>query len=137
MGMQLVNGSPVYWDGQLQMGLWLRTVHRALGAHELAQGFWQRWFTQARVCSQSELVEHSGLQLGGWPKYPWAQEQEACEPNSRHTLFGPQGDGEHGLGSSAGSEVGCNDFFSLEFFHSLVGGFAGCVFNIRGKMDEE
>ena len=40
---------------------------------------------------------HSGLQVGGAPKYPATQEQTGCPLISRQILFGPHGVGEHGL----------------------------------------
>lgn len=45
----------------------------------------------------SELTVHSGLQLGGLPKYVGKQEQTAWPLISRQALFGPHGDGIHGL----------------------------------------
>lgn len=94
---QLTNGSPVNRSGQLQIGLWFRTVQRALSPHELSQGFTHFMFTQARVCSQSVLTVHSALQPGGRPMKPGSQEQEACWPKTRHKLLGPQGEGSQGL----------------------------------------
>lgn len=49
----------------------------------------------------SELTVHSGRQPGGLPKYPGKQEQTETSPLDLHWLFGPHGDGIHGLlGSS-------------------------------------
>lgn len=97
IGKQLTNGSPEYWTGQLQIGLWFRTTHNALCPQVLSHGFWHFWFTQALLCSQSEFTKHSGLQLGGIPKYPGRQVQEACSLNSRQMLLGPQGEGSQGF----------------------------------------
>lgn len=47
--------------------------------------------------AHSELVTHSGLQVGGLPMYPTAHEQTAWPLISLHWLFGPQGDGLHGF----------------------------------------
>lgn len=40
---------------------------------------------------------HSGLHKGGAPKYPEIQEHTATLFTCLHWLFGPQGDGAHGL----------------------------------------
>lgn len=42
---------------------------------------------------QSELIVHSGLQLGGLPMYEGKQEQTATLLRFRHCELGPQGDG--------------------------------------------
>lgn len=52
---------------------------------------------QAKLRGHSELVKHSGLQLGGLPMKPIAHEQTACLLISWHLLLGPQGDGTHGF----------------------------------------
>lgn len=45
---------------------------------------------------QSELIMHSGLQVGGEPmKLAW-QEHTACSLTTLHWLLGPQGDGLQG-----------------------------------------
>lgn len=54
----------------------------------------------------SELVVHSGLQVGGFPEYPGMHEQTATLFISRHWLFGPQGLGLQGLdGKGAAKKI--------------------------------
>ena len=65
--LQAENGSPIYPVGQLQIGLWFTTSHLALIPHTPTQGLTHRWFIHARDCWQSELLTHSGRQLGGAP----------------------------------------------------------------------
>lgn len=50
---------------------------------------------------------HSGLQVGGLPRYPLTHEQTAWLFVMRHSLFGPQGEGTHGLagGTSGGTKI--------------------------------
>lgn len=64
---QRTNGSPVYRDGQLHIGLWLTTLHLALTPHVPGHGSWHFWFEQALFCKQSELTVHSGRHVGGLP----------------------------------------------------------------------
>lgn len=52
---------------------------------------------QALLRGQSEFTAHSGLQAGGTPRNPTLQEQAARSFAILHSLFGPQGDGSHGL----------------------------------------
>jgi len=52
---------------------------------------------QASFFGQSELITHSGLQVGGAPTNPFMQLHTACILFCRHWLFGPHGDGLHGL----------------------------------------
>lgn len=54
------------------------------------------WLIQALSLEHSALVTHSGLQLGGLPKYDGRQEQTACPFSSLHWLLGPHGEGWHG-----------------------------------------
>lgn len=63
------------------------------------------WLTHAWLKRQSVLVTHSGRHDGGEPMYPTTQEQIAWLLNSRQMLFGPQGDGRHGLGAETGAEI--------------------------------
>lgn len=67
IGMQRVNGSPVNWFGQLQIGLWLITLHLALIPQVPGQGSMHFWFIHAFVSTHSELTTHSGRHLGGLP----------------------------------------------------------------------
>lgn len=50
---------------------------------------------------QSSFIVHSGLQLGGLPKYPGEHEQDACPPALRHKALRPHGFGTHGSLSSS------------------------------------
>jgi hypothetical protein len=43
------------------------------------------------------LLVHSGLQFGGEPKNSGRQEQDGKSSVTRHSEFGPQGDGKQGL----------------------------------------
>lgn len=52
---------------------------------------------QAREGAQSVLWIHSGRQLGGFPIKPPRQAQLAWPFASLHKLFGPHGEGSHGL----------------------------------------
>lgn len=82
--------------GQTQLGVWLSTRHSAPDPHRPGQGSLQRWLMQAWLVGHSELVRHSGLQLGGLPVYSGRQVHEGLSPTTRHSEYGPQGDGEHG-----------------------------------------
>ena len=53
---------------------------------------------QALFGGHSELMTHSGLQLGGGPIYPGTQEQASWPFKTWHTAFAPHGDGWHGIG---------------------------------------
>lgn len=94
--MHCTNGSPVKSTLHVQIGEWLRTSHFALIPHVFGHGSEHFIFIQARLDEHSELTTHSGRQFGTFPVYPAKQEQTACRFGpSRHTLFGPHGDGEH------------------------------------------
>lgn len=75
--------------------MWLTTWQLAARPHVPGHGSIHFWFTQAWLRGHSELITHSGLQVGGAPIYPRTQEQTAWPFISRHTLFGPQGLGTH------------------------------------------
>jgi hypothetical protein len=60
-------GTPVNPGKQLHMGLWLMALHSAFSPHWSLHGLTHFWFSQALSCGQSELISHSGLQLGGDP----------------------------------------------------------------------
>lgn len=96
IGWHLEKGSPVRPGGQLQIGLWLMTMHWALSPHVPGQGSVQRWLIQASFGAHSELTTHSGRHDGGLPIYPKIHEQTAWPLNSLHWLFGPHGDGLQG-----------------------------------------
>lgn len=108
----LMKGSPVYLSGQLHMGLWLTTWQRALMPQVPGQGSIHFWLTQAWFWAQSELVTHSGRQLGGLPKYPGTQEQTAWPLTTRHALLGPQGLGLQGL-VGFGTKEKCTYMYSV------------------------
>lgn len=84
-------------DWQEQMGLWLTTWHWAFKPHVPRQGSMHFWLTQAFWSEHSELVTHSGLQVGGLPIKPGTQEHTAWLLISLHWLLGPQGEGLHGF----------------------------------------
>lgn len=97
MGVHLKNGSPVCFDGQLHIGLWLTTWHIAPIPHVPGQGLIHFWLTHAWVSEHSALDTHSGLHVGGLPINPCIQEQTAWLFTTRHWLLGPQGDNWQGL----------------------------------------
>lgn len=61
------------------------------------QGSRHFWLVHASFLGQSELITHSGLQVGGAPTNPLMQLHTACMLFCLHWLFGPHGDGLHGL----------------------------------------
>lgn len=58
---------------------------------------------QANWLGHSELLTHSGLQFGGEPMKPKRQEHDGESPDTRHSAFGPHGDGWHGFAGTTGS----------------------------------
>lgn len=96
-GTHLINGSPVYLGGQMQIGLCLTTLHFASTPHDPTQGSIHFWLLHALLSGQSELTTHSGLHRGGLPRYPATHEHTACPFISLHWLLGPHGDGIHGF----------------------------------------
>lgn len=80
------------------------TWHLAFIPQILGHGFRHFWLEQAWFKSQSELIVHSGLHNGGAPKYPAMHEHTATPFICLHWLFGPHGDGAHGLTISIGAE---------------------------------
>lgn len=93
----LINGSPVNEGGHEHIGLWLITSHTAATPQAPIQGSTHFWFWQASFKEHSRLTTHSGLQVGGLLRYPGRHEQTACPCDCWHWLFGPHGDGLHGL----------------------------------------
>lgn len=92
---------------QLQIGLWLTVRHLAFRPHVPGHGSTHRWFTHDLSREHSELIIHSGRQFGGAPIQLFWQEQTAWSFTTRQMLYGPHGDGRHGLtGSSFGSNTG-------------------------------
>ncbi len=79
------------------MGRWWITSQRALIPQVPGQGSLHLNLWQALFVGHSALTTHSGLQSGGAPWYSGKQEQTACPFLSTHLLFGPQGEGLHGL----------------------------------------
>lgn len=79
------------------MGMWLIMLHNACIPQDPGQGFIHFSRMHAKLLEHSGLIEHSGLQLGGLPIYPLKHEQDGNSPIFRHSLFGPHGDGKHGL----------------------------------------
>ena len=47
----------------------------------------------AKLLGHSELLTHSGRQLGGEPIYSFKHEQDGESPTGRHSELGPHGDG--------------------------------------------
>lgn len=87
-----------------QIGIWLRTLHTADTPHEPGHGSKHFELMHARSLWQSACIVHSGRQLGGLPINEGKHEQDGEFPISRHSEFGPQGDGTHGfLTSGTGS----------------------------------
>ena len=62
---------------QLQMGLWFITWQFAFSPQVPGHGSIHFWFTQAWLRGHSELVTHSGRQVGGLPINPGTQEHTA------------------------------------------------------------
>lgn len=67
LGKQLLKGSPVSPLGQLQIGVWFKTLHSALIPQDPGHGSVHFSLIQAKELGHSELMLHSGLQLGGVP----------------------------------------------------------------------
>lgn len=81
------------------------TLHCAFLPHGSGHGSMHFWLTQVRVEGHSELTTHSGRQAGGLPLYVGRQEHTAWSLLTRHSLFGPQGDGLHGSRFSSSNTV--------------------------------
>lgn len=67
IGEHAVNGSPVNWSWQRQIGRWFNTLQVANEPHVPIHGLMHRSLTQARFREHSEFVIHSGLQFGALP----------------------------------------------------------------------
>lgn len=61
---------------------------------------------QARLLVHSELIKHSGRQLGGDPKYDGKQEQEGLFPTFLHWELRPHGEGTQGSRMTGGVYAG-------------------------------
>lgn len=57
----------MYPIGQVQIGVWLITLHCAPIPQDPGQGSRHFSLIQAVMLEHSELILHSGLQLGGLP----------------------------------------------------------------------
>ena len=105
------------------MGLWLTTSHRAPTPQLPGQGSMHFWLLHAWFCRQSVLTTHSGLQVGGLPRYPLMHEQTAWPFIDRHSLFWPQGVGLHGFVSNwavKGNKLVFQLYFLSKYFYSCV-----------------
>jgi hypothetical protein len=75
----------------------------------------------AKLLEHSELIVHSGLQLGGLPTKLTKQEHEGTPPTSLHCELGPQGLGTQGLtttgvgGSTGGAKIRIEQYFFYDF----------------------
>lgn len=81
----------------MQIGVWFITLQVAPIPQDPKQGSLHFSLMQANLLEHSELIEHSGRQFGGLPIYSDKQEQDGEPPISRHSEFGPHGDGTQGL----------------------------------------
>lgn len=101
-GRHWMNAFPEVPSGQVQMGMWLTTSHRAPCPQVPGQGSAHLFLMQAFVLSQSVLNTHSGRQ----PVYgsPWYSGRQVQVP-SRHSALGPHGDGLHGSDSTGSATV--------------------------------
>jgi hypothetical protein len=101
----------VYPSGHVHTGVWLTTLHCAPAPQDPGHGSRHFSLRQAKLLVHSELMTHSGLQLGGLPMYEGRHEHDGVPPTSRHCELGPHGEGTHGLtycggtGDSAGAEI--------------------------------
>lgn len=75
--LQSTKGSPVKPGIQLHTGVWLKMLQTVERPQEPGQGSMHLFLTQALSLVHSELMVHSGRQLGGEPMNVWSQEQEA------------------------------------------------------------
>lgn len=103
--MHWLNGSPVYPDLQVQVGMWFCTLQSVFEPQDPIHGSLHLSDIQDNVEGQSEFTAHSGRQLGGDPMKFTRQEQDGCSPIGLHSEFGPQGDGTQGFigfGASSG-----------------------------------
>lgn len=80
------------------------TWQRAFSPHVPGtHGFTHFWLMHALSRKHSELNVHSGRQAGGLPTQYSTHEQIAWPFVSRHWLYGPHGDGMHGLCMAIGA----------------------------------
>lgn len=88
-----------------QTGLWLITLQFEFWPHGSGQGFEHLNCMHARLVGHSEFVTHSGLHPGGLPVYWGRHEQTAWWLITLHWLFGPHGEGMHGLIDSISASI--------------------------------
>lgn len=105
MGVHWLNALPVIFPGQLHMGTWPITVHKALIAQAPGQGSTHLLRTQALSRGQSVFRTHSGRQpTKGSPRNSGRQVQIPSE----HSALGPQGDGTQASSTGDGIAVKYN-----------------------------
>lgn len=80
----------------MHVGVWLITLQIAENPHDPGQGSMHFPRMQALFEVHSELIEHSGLQLGGAPINVCKQEHDATPLVFLHCEFGPHGEGTQG-----------------------------------------
>lgn len=85
------------------MARWFIALQLVFGPQEPIQGSTHFSRTQALSLGQSSLIEHSGAQRGGTPRYPGLQLQIAEPETSRQVANSPQGLGSHGEVFTGGS----------------------------------
>lgn len=86
--------------------------------HVPGQGFIHFWFIHAWLKRHSELVTHSGLQVGGLPINPSTQEHTAWPLISLHLLYGPHGEGLQGLLIGGATSISTVTFVNLNYVKS-------------------
>lgn len=120
-GRQTEKGSPVNPLRQVQMGLWLITWQSAFCPHVPGHGSAHFRLTHALRAGHSELTTHSGLQPGGEPTYSGRQEHIAWPLFTLHWLFGPHGDGLHGLvGTSCTAKTNNKRYYEAKMLISWM-----------------
>jgi hypothetical protein len=93
----LMKGSPWKPWRQLHIGAWFTVLHSAFSPHTPIQALTHFWLTQLFVASHSELIVHSGRQLGGEPKKSGIQEHVAWSLWFLQIELLPHGFGTHGF----------------------------------------
>lgn len=79
-GKQLVNGSPVYPARHVHTRMWFSTWHCAPAPQAPGHGSRHLSLIHAWLLGHSELITHSGLQLGGIPMNVGRHEQAGVPP---------------------------------------------------------
>lgn len=117
LGKQLVKGSPVYLCWHVHIGIWFSTWHCAPAPHDPGHGSRHLSLMHAWLLGHSELITHSGLQLGGIPMNVGRQEQAGVPPWFWHWELDPHGDGTQGsmgtcwtgVGNGAAKDMKCKN----------------------------